>query len=177
VDVFCHATEGVVAEPCYEGSRTGNPECPGAMVQRPPSAGGGTLQAFNEGIELRGDFGVELREQSPSRWWHQHRQCRIVEVILAVGDDERSKAAVEGRGARCEVATVTQDRGLIAREHVSGKEVLIKITEQGQTVLADARPAHASSVRRHLLDRLSHEETKVLSKILTRLSAQLPAAD
>jgi DNA-binding MarR family transcriptional regulator len=72
--------------------------------------------------------------------------------------------------------TRMQDRGLIAREHVSGKEVFVKITQQGQTVLADARPAHALSVRRYLLDRLSREETKVLSKILTRLSAQSPLA-
>ena len=73
--------------------------------------------------------------------------------------------------------TRMQDRGLIEREHVSGKEVFVKITKQGQSVLSDARPAHASSVRRHLLDRLSHEETKALLKILTRLSAQSPPAD
>jgi DNA-binding MarR family transcriptional regulator len=70
--------------------------------------------------------------------------------------------------------TRMQERGLIEREHVSGKEVFVKITQQGKTELADARPAHASSVRRHLLDRLSQEETKVLSKILTRLGAQSP---
>jgi DNA-binding MarR family transcriptional regulator len=73
--------------------------------------------------------------------------------------------------------TRMQDRGLIEREHVSGKEVFAKITKQGQSVLSDARPAHASSVRRHLLERLSHEETKALLKILTRLSAQSPPAD
>lgn len=73
--------------------------------------------------------------------------------------------------------TRMQDRGLIEREHVSGKEVFVKITKQGQSVLSDARPAHSSSVRRHLLDKLSHEETKALMNILTRLRAQSRPAD
>jgi DNA-binding MarR family transcriptional regulator len=66
--------------------------------------------------------------------------------------------------------TRMQKRGLIERQPASAKEVFVKITSRGKAVLGDARPAHAASVRRHLLDRLSKAEMAVLAPILLRLS-------
>jgi DNA-binding MarR family transcriptional regulator len=66
--------------------------------------------------------------------------------------------------------TRMQNRGLIERRQISPKEVFVKLTHRGKTVLVEARPVHAASVRRHLVDRLSKEEMEFFVRVLARLA-------
>ncbi|MGW4196482.1 MarR family winged helix-turn-helix transcriptional regulator [Streptomyces sp. NPDC005004] len=47
------------------------------------------------------------------------------------------------------------DRGLLRREDGHGRRVLVTATDEGQTALAAARPAHARAVRRALFKHTS----------------------
>ena len=50
--------------------------------------------------------------------------------------------------------TRMQKRDLVSRTNVDPSTVLVEITDAGRAALAPARPAHARSIRAHLLDRL-----------------------
>lgn len=106
-DVGCHVTQGVVAQSRDEFPRTRHAECPGTVVQRPSSTGGGILQAFDKGIQFRCLGSIELRQQSSGRGRHQHRERRLVEIIQTVNDEKGGDSPIKGSGARRKIAAVT----------------------------------------------------------------------
>ena len=61
--------------------------------------------------------------------------------------------------------TRMQQRGLIERREADGRIVLVILTEFGRETLDQARPVHATSVRRNLLSRLSQQQTETLVRI------------
>ncbi|MCC3764698.1 MarR family transcriptional regulator [Glycomyces sp. TRM65418] len=58
-------------------------------------------------------------------------------------------------------------RGLVIREDYpgAGRGAVVKLTETGARAVREAAPGHVASVRRHLIDRLSAEEIRVLGDI------------
>jgi DNA-binding MarR family transcriptional regulator len=63
-----------------------------------------------------------------------------------------------------------QDRGLVLRQVAENDAgVLIVMPPTGREVLDRAYPVHAKAVRRHLLDRLTPDELRMLDAIATRL--------
>ena len=61
--------------------------------------------------------------------------------------------------------TRMQQRGLIERREADGRIVLVILTEVGRETFDQARPVHATSVRRNLLSRLSQQQTETLVRI------------
>jgi DNA-binding MarR family transcriptional regulator len=61
--------------------------------------------------------------------------------------------------------TRMQERDLIERAEGDKREVLVVLTEHGREKLKAARPIHAASVRRNLLDRLSAEQTATIVRV------------
>ena len=61
--------------------------------------------------------------------------------------------------------TRMQERELIERRTVDKRVVLVVLTEHGREKLKAARPIHAASVRRNLLDRLSAEQIETIVRV------------
>lgn len=68
-------------------------------------------------------------------------------------------------------------RGLIERETGSDNKVVIRMTAEGRTQLAAARPVHVASVRRNFLDALSADDLAALQQITDKLHAALQDAE
>lgn len=79
--------------------------------------------------------------------------------------------------------TRMEQRGLVRREEVDGdaRGSLVVLTPQGRRTIEEAAPGHVASVRRHLIDRLTAEQIKVLGEIgdavLAPLEAEAAAGD
>lgn len=79
--------------------------------------------------------------------------------------------------------TRMEQRGLVRREEVDGdaRGSLVVLTPQGRRTIEEAAPGHVASVRRHLIDRLTAEQIKVLGEIgdavLAPLEAEAAAVD
>ena len=71
--------------------------------------------------------------------------------------------------------TRMQERGLIDREPdpADARGCLLRLTDTGFAVLADAAPSHLDSVRDRFLDHLDPAELRLLGEISTRV-ADLP---
>lgn len=65
--------------------------------------------------------------------------------------------------------TRMQERGFVERRSVELSSVTVAISKRGRDILVAARPIHAASVRRHLLDRLSPEQARMVLEIFARL--------
>ena len=61
--------------------------------------------------------------------------------------------------------TRMKERGLIKRRSGGKNTVLVVLTKLGREKLAAARPAHAESVRRNLLSRLSTEQIETIVRV------------
>ncbi|MBS2538928.1 MarR family transcriptional regulator [Catenulispora sp. NF23] len=63
--------------------------------------------------------------------------------------------------------TRMEQRGLVRREEVDGdaRGSFVVLTTQGRETIERAAPHHVHSVRRHLIDRLSPEQIRVLGEI------------
>jgi DNA-binding MarR family transcriptional regulator len=61
--------------------------------------------------------------------------------------------------------TRMQERDLIERREGDKRVVLVALTEHGREKLKAARPVHAASVRRNLLDRLSAEQIETIVRV------------
>jgi DNA-binding MarR family transcriptional regulator len=63
--------------------------------------------------------------------------------------------------------TRMEQRGLVRREEVDGdaRGSTIVLTPQGRQTIEQAAPGHVASVRRHLIDRLTPEQIRVLGEI------------
>ena len=63
--------------------------------------------------------------------------------------------------------TRMEQRGLVRREEVDGdaRGSLVVLTPRGRRTIEQAAPGHVASVRRHLIDRLSPEQIRVLGEI------------
>jgi DNA-binding MarR family transcriptional regulator len=63
--------------------------------------------------------------------------------------------------------TRMEQRGLVRREEVDGdaRGSFVVLTPQGRQTIEQAAPGHVASVRRHLFDRLSPEQIRVLGEI------------
>jgi DNA-binding MarR family transcriptional regulator len=63
--------------------------------------------------------------------------------------------------------TRMEQRGLVRREGVDAdaRGSLVVLTPQGRRTIEQAAPGHVASVRRHLIDRLSAEQIRVLGEI------------
>ncbi len=63
--------------------------------------------------------------------------------------------------------TRMEQRGLVRREEVDGdaRGSFVVLTAQGRRTIERAAPHHVHSVRRHLIDRLSPEQIRVLGEI------------
>jgi len=66
--------------------------------------------------------------------------------------------------------TRMQQRGLVRRADTGPRAVTVTITALGRDRLDVARPVHAASVRRWLLDRLSAEQADLLLALSTTLA-------
>ena len=65
-----------------------------------------------------------------------------------------------------------EERGLVVREScvADGRGVNCALTEAGHAALVAAAPSHVTSVRRHLVDVLTHEQLEVLGEAMERVS-------
>ncbi len=110
-----------------------------------------------------GDYEVlVILSESPDR---QRRMCDLAAMLqLSPSGLTRRLDGLVGDGA-VERVPSTLDR----------RVQLASITEHGMKRLADAAPAHVSSVRRHLLDHLSPEELASFGAIFTSVRARLLA--
>jgi DNA-binding MarR family transcriptional regulator len=61
--------------------------------------------------------------------------------------------------------TRMQQRGLIERREVELRVVMVVLTRQGRAKLEASRPVHVGSVRRHLLSRLSSQQTEMIVRV------------
>jgi len=61
--------------------------------------------------------------------------------------------------------TRMQQRGLIERREEEARVIVVAMTREGERELRNALPIHAASVRRHLLSRLSAEQTAAMVRI------------
>lgn len=63
--------------------------------------------------------------------------------------------------------TRMEQRGLVRREEVDGdaRGSFVVLTPQGRRTIEQAAPGHVASVRRHLMDRLTPEQIRVLGEI------------
>jgi DNA-binding MarR family transcriptional regulator len=64
-------------------------------------------------------------------------------------------------------------RGLVAREECveDGRGSMVRLTDAGRSAIEGAAPAHAETVRRYFIDRLSHGELDTLTAVFERLLA------
>ncbi|MEY9934308.1 DNA-binding MarR family transcriptional regulator [Catenulispora sp. GP43] len=91
---------------------------------------------------------------------------------LTASDDRRrlSELAARMQWSKSRLShhiTRMEQRGLVRREEVDGdaRGSLVVLTPQGRRTIEQAAPGHVASVRRHLLDRLSAEQIRVLGEI------------
>lgn len=63
--------------------------------------------------------------------------------------------------------TRMEQRGLVCREDVDGdaRGSFVVLTPRGRQTIEEAAPGHVASVRRHLMDRLSPDQIRVLGEI------------
>ncbi len=61
--------------------------------------------------------------------------------------------------------TRMEARKLVERREAGNRVVMVVLTEEGRTKLDAARPVHAESIRRHLLSRLSVEQTETMVRV------------
>ena len=63
--------------------------------------------------------------------------------------------------------TRMEQRGLVCREEVAGdaRGSFVVLTPRGRRTIEQAAPGHVASVRRHLIDRLTPEQIRVLGEI------------
>jgi len=67
-------------------------------------------------------------------------------------------------------------RGLVTRSPSTGsRQMAISITEEGREVIDAVAPAHADSVRRHLLNRATAEELTTLVRLAQRIRDDVDA--
>ncbi|HEV2451323.1 MAG TPA: MarR family transcriptional regulator [Streptosporangiaceae bacterium] len=68
-----------------------------------------------------------------------------------------------------------EQRGLVARQEYpsDGRGAVLTLTDAGWQAIRDAAPPHVESVRRHFLDQLSAEETRVLGDLTERVLTHL----
>jgi DNA-binding MarR family transcriptional regulator len=64
-------------------------------------------------------------------------------------------------------------RSLVERRPVGGKVVLVALTKLGREKLDCARPIHAHSVRKNLLERISPEQTATIVRLSNLLGEEL----
>lgn len=68
--------------------------------------------------------------------------------------------------------TRMQERGLVGRRETQPRVVTVTITALGRDRLGAARPVHAASVRRQLLDRLTAEQADLLLALSATLAGE-----
>jgi DNA-binding MarR family transcriptional regulator len=68
------------------------------------------------------------------------------------------------------------ERGLVRREDVPGRRVLIIATDEGRTALAAARPAHAKAVRRALFEHILAPGSDAFWNVIQEIAAPPEAA-
>lgn len=92
---------------------------------------------------------------------------------LTATDDRRrrlSELAAHMRWSKSRLShhiTRMEQRGLVCREEVDGdaRGSFVVLTPQGRRTIEQAAPGHVTSVRRHLIDRLTPEQIRVLGDI------------
>jgi DNA-binding MarR family transcriptional regulator len=70
-----------------------------------------------------------------------------------------------------------EERALVERRSADGRGVLVALTKDGERALKAARPEHARSVRRHLIERLGKEERRRLLASCEALVAEGGGSD
>lgn len=72
-----------------------------------------------------------------------------------------------------------EKRGLVVREECvsDARGSMVRITDLGRKAIDAAAPDHVDAVRTYMLDKLSREEQDVLTEVLDRVLAELPARD
>jgi DNA-binding MarR family transcriptional regulator len=76
-------------------------------------------------------------------------------------------------------ATRMEQRGLVRREEceLDGRGAWLTITDLGRRTIEAAAPSHVTSVRRHLIDRLSPEQLAALTDISDTIVGHLTTAE
>lgn len=67
--------------------------------------------------------------------------------------------------------TRMEKRGLLVRSAKSGRNVSVSILPQGQHLLSAATAAHAASVRRHFLARITEEQAALIYALSLKISS------
>ncbi|HEU4948667.1 MAG TPA: MarR family transcriptional regulator [Kribbella sp.] len=70
-----------------------------------------------------------------------------------------------------------EKRGLVAREECPGdaRGSMVRLTEAGRAAIEGAAPDHVEAVRSYFFDRLSRHEQDLLTEVMDRVLAGLPA--
>ena len=68
-------------------------------------------------------------------------------------------------------------RELIGRRESEPRVILVVLTKEGRAKLEKARPVHAESVRRHLLSRLSDQQSETIVRISNLLGEEAMASN
>ena len=96
----------------------------------------------------------------------------VLSNLTAAGGDRRrlSDLAARMQWSKSRLShhiTRMEQRGLVCREDVDGdaRGSFVVLTPQGRQTIEQAAPGHVASVRRHLIDRLTAEQIRVLGEI------------
>ena len=82
---------------------------------------------------------------------------------------------VQSRSRVTHTAKRLEDRGWVRRERSAedGRGVEILLTDEGRAAIAELAPRHVGSVRRHLVDALTHDQLVALGEAMAVIRDQL----
>ena len=120
-------------------------------------------------------------ERAVTRQLRSHNLTEVQFSILAqlgsrpagVGMGDLARELVVTKSGLTYQAGQLENRGLIVRETSGADEraVLLRLTAEGRTLLAEAMPAHIELVRELFLDRATPEQLSTLRSVLEQVAA------
>lgn len=118
-------------------------------------------------------FGLVVRDVSDATGLSA-AEFGVLSRLEDLGDGElRQQALADSMGWHksrlSHQITRMQERGFVERRSVELSSVTVAISKRGHDILVAARPVHTASVRRHLLDRLSPEQARMVLEIFAHL--------
>ena len=101
----------------------------------------------------------------------------VLSRLAAIGKGEMRQQALASmmawdKSRLSHQLTRMQERALIERRRTDGKTVLVALPKLGREKLDAARPAHAASVRRNLLSRLTQEQIDTIVRVSNLLGEE-----
>ncbi|MBM9466153.1 MarR family winged helix-turn-helix transcriptional regulator [Nakamurella leprariae] len=138
------------------------------------------LRAWRNLQYLRGPLAAVLNRQLTQDSGLSTADYEVL-VVLSESDEGMLRAGELGRLTGWEKSRLShhikrmQTRGLVRRREcpTDGRGAFVELTPQGRETIEAAAPGHVRAVRRHVIDRLTPEELRVLGDIGEKVAAGL----